>query len=588
MRTSVDKVALIKYYQRTCMRQIPLRLASILLVATLVPVLGIWAPISSVVWAGLYFAAEFEIVRWWKRIQPILETNDDVLIAKLQRSLVTRSAILALVASIPGLLTPLSGHDNMIVGVILSMGIILVIAAQHSLKRHMFFFTAPAASVALLWNLYGLGTGISAWLFLALGFFLLLNARSSQYANAIAYADLVRTQVEADNANAAKSIFLAKMSHEIRTPLNGILGMTQSMGLDRLEPAQHDKLSIISASGRTLLSLVNDLLDFAKIEAEKIDLEDIAFDLQALLGDTFKAAQSTVTHPGLTLELETVDLAGQFTGDPTRVRQIIENVLSNAVKFTTKGMVSLKAVRREMGVSIVITDTGVGIAPDAAARLFEVFAQADETTTRQHGGTGLGLAISKGLALQMGGEITLTSQPGQGTQVTIDLPLRFLGETPDRLDPDLGAIAQDQGNLESAPLRILVAEDNQTNQAVLRSLISHLPVTCAYVEDGHQALAAYRAEVWDLILMDIQMPLMDGLEATRQIRSLEEQAGGHRTPIYALTADVMSHQINTHLAAGIDGHVGKPIVISTLFDLLSKIASEPVKERSPIAKASAI
>ncbi len=575
MHPTIEQYALEKYVSRTCVRHMPLRLASIVLVAGLTAYLQIWSWPLACVWALAYLAAELEVVRWWRGVQPKLSGVPAVRLGGLNRQLILRSALIAIVAAVPCLVTPTSTHDNQIVGVLISGAILLVIAAQHSLHRNMFFATAPVAAVAYLWNLFALGDGVTSWIFLAIGVFLVANARGSQYSNALAYADLTRTKVEADIANAAKSRFLAKISHEIRTPLNGILGMAQSMNLDQTTDLQREKLDVIGASGRSLLHLLNDLLDLSKIEADKVELEAIAFNLEDLLSKTFDATHAAVVNPNVVATLEIAQVRGIYLGDPTRIRQIVENLLSNAFKFTPAGEVKMAAESSALGIRVSISDTGIGIPASAATKIFEAFSQADETTTRERGGTGLGLAIAKRLAILMGGDVALVSETGQGSVFTLTLPLRYVGDT---LNLPSGVPAEAAQSQDGRQLRVLIAEDNPTNQAVLRSLFGHVPADCTYVENGQQALAAFEAEPWDLILMDIQMPVMDGLAATRAIRALEAASGASPTPIHALTADVMSHQLVAHRAMGIDGHIGKPIIVAELFSLLSEIAERQSSE----------
>ena len=258
------------------------------------------------------------------------------------------------------------------------------------------------------------------------------------------------------------------------------------------------------------------------------------------------------------------DAAGVYVGDSTRVRQILYNLVSNALKFTEAGEVRVDLFAQPQGFGMRVEDTGIGIAPDRVAHLFQKFEQADASTTRRFGGTGLGLSICRELAHLMGGHIAVESQVGRGSVFTVTLPLERSTEA---AAPTLAALAEDlpENPLGERPLRVLAAEDNSVNQLVLKTLLHQAGVHPMLVGDGVAALAAWEQEDWDLILMDMQMPLMDGLDATRAIRAREATSMRKRTPIIALTANVMSHQLATYVDAGMDGFVGKPIEVGELF-----------------------
>ncbi|MDP1988918.1 ATP-binding protein, partial [Phenylobacterium sp.] len=341
-------------------------------------------------------------------------------------------------------------------------------------------------------------------------------------------------------ANLAKSTFLATMSHEIRTPLNGVLGMAQVMARDDLALAQRERLDVIRQSGEALTALLNNVLDLSKIEAGQMEVEAIAFDLAALVGSARSAFATLAADKGLELNLELAESAcGIFEGDPTRLRQVIYNLVANAVKFTDQGGVTLGAEAGPAGVKIWVADTGPGLDGAQQARLFARFAQLDASTTRRHGGTGLGLAISHELCALMGGTLGVASTPGSGSVFTLTLPLPRLGDA----EPPqaLGSPAPDS---ELGRLRVLAAEDNSVNQVVLRALLAPLGIEPVMVADGAAALAAWEAGDWDLVLMDVRMPVMDGLTATREIRARELAQSRRRTPIIGLSADAMAHQVD--------------------------------------------
>ena len=381
-------------------------------------------------------------------------------------------------------------------------------------------------------------------------------------------------RASAEAANHAKSQFLANMSHEIRTPLNGVLGMAQAMEQDALTDLQRERLDVIRKSGDMLLAILNDILDLSKIEAGKLELEQAPFDLEDLARGAHAAFTAIANKKGLSFDL-TVEpgAAGVYVGDSTRVRQILYNLVSNALKFTEAGEVRVRIFGLGHGFGMTVSDTGVGIEPDRVAHLFQKFEQADASTTRKFGGTGLGLSICRELAHLMGGEITVGSVIGRGSDFTVSLPLDRSGEACAPAVSPVAASAPDS-ELGERTLRVLAAEDNPVNQMVLKTLLHQAGVHPLLVGAGQAALAAWEANDWDLILMDMQMPIMDGLDAARAIRAREAATGRVRTPIIALTANVMSHQIATYLDAGMDQFVGKPIEVGELFAAIEAVLAD--------------
>jgi signal transduction histidine kinase/AmiR/NasT family two-component response regulator len=390
-------------------------------------------------------------------------------------------------------------------------------------------------------------------------------------------AEAQRAAVEAaEAANQAKSEFLAVMSHEIRTPLNGVLGMAQAMELEPLSPVQKERLGVIRQSGGALLEILNDVLDLSKIEAGKLVLEITDFDLGAVASAAQAAFGAVAAHKGLELDVAVApDARGLWRGDAVRVRQVIFNLVANAVKFTEAGAVSVEvAARPGEGVRIAVRDSGIGITPDRLPTLFEKFVQADSSTTRRFGGTGLGLAICRELCRAMGGAIAVESEPGVGSVFVVDLPLPAAGPAP---AAPREAVLQPGAPTAGPALRVLAAEDNPVNQLVLKTLLSQVGVEPVIVANGAEALAAFDQGGWDLILMDVQMPVMDGLAAARAIREREARNGAARTPIIALTANAMSHQIEGYRLAGMDGVLAKPIEVARLYETLAS-ASAPAPE----------
>jgi glucokinase len=382
-------------------------------------------------------------------------------------------------------------------------------------------------------------------------------------------AELREARNAAEAANRTKSAFLATMSHEIRTPLNGILGMAQAIACDTLSPVQRDRLEIIRQSGESLLAILNDILDLSKIEAGHLELEDAEFDLRQLLLGAYAAFTALANKKGLsfTFEIEP-GTDGVYRGDPTRVRQILYNIISNAIKFTASGEVDVRAMWLNDAIQFVISDTGIGVDPERLPALFDRFVQADTSTTRMYGGTGLGLAVCKELAERMGGTVKADSTVGRGSTFTVTLPLKRLDGGARELTAPPTLEAEPGPAPDALPLKVLAAEDNEVNRLVLRTLLHQLGVEVATAEDGEAVLARWEDEPWDVILMDIQMPRMDGVTAARRIRQREAETGRPRVPIVALTANVMSHQIDEYRQAGMDGHVAKPIQAAELFSAL--------------------
>jgi signal transduction histidine kinase len=398
-----------------------------------------------------------------------------------------------------------------------------------------------------------------------------------------ANAAMVRAMDEAQTATRAKSAFLATMSHEIRTPLNGVLGMAQAIAAQPSLPGDvRAQVQVIRESGEGLLAILNDILDLSRVEAGKLKLEAIEFDLAALAAGARDTFAPMAGAKGVALELEVAQGAhGAYRGDPTRVRQILHNLISNALKFTEAGRIVVAVSRGAGAVRIAVSDSGVGIDDEALSRLFGKFEQADASTTRRHGGAGLGLSICRDLAELMGGSIEAASTPGRGSTFTVCLPLAWAGATAASAARPAAAASGRR------PLRVLAAEDNAINQLVLRTLLAQAGVEPMVVGDGRAAVEAWSREPWDLIFMDVQMPVMDGPTAARAIRAAEAQTGRAYTPIVALTANSMSHQIAAYAEAGMDGHVAKPIEAANLYAALELARAAARPEGGEAAAAAA-
>ncbi|WP_340646542.1 ATP-binding protein [Phenylobacterium sp.] len=368
--------------------------------------------------------------------------------------------------------------------------------------------------------------------------------------------------LQAQAANHAKSEFLATMAHELRTPLNGVLGLVDVMGRTQLNPAQREHLATIGASGRALVSVVNDVLDISRIEAGSLEILPEPFDMDRLTGDLDAIYSGMAANQGLTFSL-TVDPAarGWRLGDPARLRQIAGNLISNGLKFTQVGEVRAAFFLRGDQVVLEVTDTGIGVAAHQQAEMFDRFVQADGSSTRRFGGAGLGLAICKELSELMGGTIVFTSELGVGSTFTLMVPMP-------------ACAAPVEPHAEGAPdekLRILVVDDNATNRLVLCALLEQLGLAAECVVNGVEAVAAWETTAWDAILMDIHMPEMDGVTATSSIRRREIELGRDKTPIIAVTASVQPEETRGYFSAGMDDCVPKPVDTRALVSALQGV-----------------
>jgi signal transduction histidine kinase/CheY-like chemotaxis protein len=367
-----------------------------------------------------------------------------------------------------------------------------------------------------------------------------------------AAAELARAKAAAEEANRAKSRFLATMSHEIRTPMNGVLGTIELLGGTRLDARQRTYVETVERSASALLSIIDDILDYSKLESGDLKVEDIAFDPAAALRQTAQLMTPGAEKKGLALVCRVgAGVPETVAGDPTRVRQILFNIIGNAVKFTERGRVEATLEARDGMLVFAVADTGIGIDPDALPRLFDRFSQADDSITRRFGGTGLGLAIARDLARLMGGDIGVASRPGEGSTFTLRLPIRAPAAAPS---------PRTQVNATPRPARrldLLVAEDNEVNRMVVRDLLERMGHEVEFAADGRETIARARVKRFDAILMDVQMPEIDGVEATRWIRVLPEPFGS--VPVVALTANAMEGDREAYLAIGMTDYVAKPV-----------------------------
>ena len=406
--------------------------------------------------------------------------------------------------------------------------------------------------------------------------------------------EMAAAREAAEAASLAKSEFLANMSHEIRTPLNGIIGIAAALERTGLTEGQREMVGLIEQSGVTLERLVSDILDVSKVEAGQLDIEIHEMDLAAEVDSVIDLMRGRAEAKGLDFVVERGATArGDFLGDSTRIKQVLGNLLSNAVKFTETGR-----IRVEMDIqdnhpwegtallTLEVEDSGVGFGPEFAASMFQRFSQADGTITRRFGGTGLGLSICRSLVELMGGDIEARSEPGKGSLFRVTLPMSRIRSLEEH-DARQGLIRENPASSEAMPVcadgpRVLLAEDHPVNQRVVQLILAGRVATLVTVENGAEAVAAFERETFDVVLMDMQMPVMDGLAATRAIRALEQgRPDAPRAALIMLSANAMVRHRQDSLAAGADLHLPKPITALTLLegiDAALDAAAEPARE----------
>ncbi len=442
----------------------------------------------------------------------------------------------------------------------------LAVLAQSVYAQASIVFSASLIAPVSLWHLMqstriGTFAGLGLAVFLA---FIVVNVRRTSHTTSemlrLRYRldevaeQRARALAEAQRHSAVKSQFLATMSHEMRTPLHGILGSTRLIRDEPLTATARERLELVDRSGRHLLDLISDILDFSRSEAGELRLHAVPFDFDALLRDVVGMASASARDKGLSIECaSTLGAPVWQSGDAKRLRQVLINLVGNAVKFTDQGAVTVSARRQGTGIVVAVRDTGIGIDPAFLPRVFDPFQQGDSSYARRHDGTGLGLTISRELARAMGGDITCESVPGQGSTFTLALPWRPCEAPAEAPAPTVQAPAA-----AAMRGRVLLAEDNGINVLVARSMLQSLGLDVTVAGDGADALAAFLEAPPAVVLMDCHMPRMDGFEATRCIRAAEDERGWPRTPIIAVTANALQEDRQHCLDAGMDDYLSKP------------------------------
>ncbi|RZJ03665.1 MAG: response regulator [Brevundimonas sp.] len=528
-------------------------------------------PLSALmIWAAMYVTGDLTL---WIATDPANQRRRPIFF----RCLRLASSLLSTCAwvTIGGLWWASPGEYAKAIGVALIAGVLLyVVRGCHRSLAQMLVTGLPpvvalvclpfiggvtTAKIGLFTSLallvtYAVSSGINAW-----------NGHRRLQRTTLA---LVQKQQEAEAASIAKSEFLANMSHEIRTPLNGVLAMAHVLHRADLPPREKEAAAVICASGEMLERLLSDVLDLAKVEAGQMTLEAASFDAADLTRSVAALCQMRAEEKNVGMEVEIDPAAeGHYLGDAVRVRQVLNNLVSNAVKFTSEGEVRIQLGATPDGaLRFTVSDTGVGFDPAMKARLFDRFEQADGSITRRFGGSGLGLAISRSLVEMMGGSLDCDSTPGVGATFWFELPLAR-ASAPEAAAASLAEVASEAARTRD--LRLLVADDHATNLKVVEIILAQTGVAVTAVTDGQQAVAAHSRQAFDLILMDMQMPVMDGLTAVALIRAAEAASGGTRTPIIMLTANASPEHVAAGHAAGADRHMTKPISPA---ELLSAIA----------------
>ncbi len=405
--------------------------------------------------------------------------------------------------------------------------------------------------------------------------------------------DLKLANEKAERATRAKSEFLAVMSHEIRTPLNAIIGMADVLASTKLTAEQKKCVEVFQRNGVNLLNLINDILDVSKVEAGKLELESASFELRDVIARAFEVIEIRATQKGLQLLWEIAPrVPAYLLGDSNRLRQVLINLLGNSLKFTERGSLTVRVARdaQDGYLRFAVADTGIGIPPDKLGRIFESFSQADSSTTRKYGGTGLGLNISKRIVERMGGRIWVESTPGEGSTFLFTAQLPPGGPPEEQLKPAAAGLVDLEHSFNE--VRVLLVDDAEDNRFLFTAYLKNTPCRVDLAENGLEGVQLFRQNHYDVVLMDVEMPVMDGYTATREIRKIEAASGAASTPVIALTAHALADMADKAREAGFTSHLIKPIRRAVLLEALAPHAQHthvlPIQDQPSPARPDQI
>lgn len=528
----------------------------------------IWKIEYLIVWFLVYAASDILSAVYYHNNQNLLVFGSSGDQAKAGRRLTLLTATASTLAVLPLYATPGHGVATALAAIVASCGAIMLYSAQHSINRFMIVLTLPPVAGALLVNIYFLAPVDTRPFMMLVGILFVSMSLIIQYSIAAAVRDLVRAKNDAEAAGKAKMLFLSGMSHEIRTPLNSVIGMAEAAKMERRPKARQFQIEQILHAARTLENSIDQLILYANEGVRPNAINNEVVNLKTIILECLDAFQFEIDEKGLDVATGIDDGSCLFEGDKEILKFLVRSAISNAVKFTEAGTISVSVRRLTDGVAIDVCDTGIGIPTDETDMVFEPFQKGTQSPTNCAQGVGLGLTLARGIVEELGGTIRLSPNVDSGATLSITLPLRAVESTAPPIPMDESA--QPQKSLDE--LRILVAEDNLQNQMMLRAILSHITSECVIVDNGLSAFEACRDVCFDLIIMDLNMPVMDGYESVRKIRELEADAHRRPSKILAYTADALACDNALLAAAGLDGFLKKPIEIKEIFSVLEAVA----------------
>ena len=479
-----------------------------------------------------------------------------------------RLAVLTIVPSwmisLPLYWVPGSGLLPSLAAIMFCCAVIMLFCAHHAIGGFLIALTLPPMAGALLYNLYRLAPDHTQSFALTLGVMYVLHSLVVHYDARSIFHELMKSKNAAENANQIKNGFLSRISHEIRTPLNGIIGLSQAILLTSRPTDDRENVQGILSSGKEVQKIVDALIEFVEYDAKESVISTAPVDLAQLIESVINQYDEICQNKPVHILNNAANISYPFRIDEGKIKVIIQNLVSNAVKFTNSGSIEIKAEPIAGGVKIEVADTGIGLRPDELEKVFLPFYKGRNLPKNCVAGVGLGLSIVEKNVQILGGKISVESRLNSGTRFSVQIPGEF---DRDQIEQRSSASANENSNAEDV-FNILIAEDNPTNRLILKSILSYTDAECTFVENGLLAVQEFQTNQFSLVLMDINMPVMDGIEATKRIREIEKTRYGQRAQIVAVTADVLSHQISQHRASGFDGHIQKPIQASEIFALL--------------------